>query len=420
MGAIAALLALGGIVALAAYSAGGEEAERRAGSPPAGAGEPPPALPPPPLPPAQGSSIARAPAQPSQGQPAPSQPAPSQPTPSQPTPSQPPPTPSPASPTAATETRSESDPYAATPIPSHCPARLNRADPTARDLCGPREGSSTSATAPVRPASTTATSAPPDLAQRVRAFLESDPSPERIDELATQLERAGLSEAARQLRQVAAARRRAQAASPSPSPSPSSPSVEPPPGPPSPAGTPGTSSSSATDSGSSPRPDGSGEPPSGRQLAASVAEALRSRLSEIQRITRAFQDAAGIATDGQYGPVTRAALTYWSGRTAPRPWVGSGQPSYRVQDVERGDGSPTAERAERTARQLFAALLEPEGDARPLVERLQRMVGLTVDGKYGRQTRAALGRLGVANPPRAFRRTRRRTGRRGSSRRRSG
>ena len=73
---------------------------------------------------------------------------------------------------------------------------------------------------------------------------------------------------------------------------------------------------------------------------------------------------------------------------------------------------------------LFRALLDPEGPAKPILERFQRTVGLTVDGKYGSQTRAALGRLGVANPPKAFRRTRRRASRGsgggGSSRRRSG
>ena len=136
-------------------------------------------------------------------------------------------------------------------------------------------------------------------------------------------------------------------------------------------------------------------------------------------------EAANIEADGLYGPMTRAALTYWSGRTAPRPWVGSGSPRYRgLVSVERGSGSPAAEHAERTARALFRALLDPEGPAKPILERFQRTVGLTVDGKYGSQTRAALGRLGVANPPKAFRRARRRASRGsgggGSSRRRSG
>ena len=399
MGAIAALLALGGIVALAAYSAGSEEAERpSSGRPPAGA---PPALPPPPGVPSGGGSHASPPSPAPTGQP---------------------------SPTPASHTPEGSDPYAATPIPSHCPPGLDMADPSARALCGPSGGVDPSL--PVVPVSTTtpATNVPPDLVERVRAFLASDPSPEQIEELATQLERAGLPDAARQLREVAAVRRQERARAASPAPSPSSP--EPAPGPSSPAGTsdagtPGTSSSSATDSGSSSRPAGDGEPRSGRQLAAETASALRDRLSEIQRLTRAFQDAANIGTDGVYGPMTRAALTYWSGRTAPRPWTGSGSPRYRgLATIERGDGTPAAEHAERTGRALFRALLDPEGPAKALVERFQRTVGLTVDGKYGQQTRAALGRLGVANPPRAFRRSRRRAGAtsggRGSSRRRSG
>ena len=395
MGAIAALLALGGIVALAAYSAA--DSDRPAGAPPPSGGPPPP-LPPLALPSQGGGSNAYAP-----------------------------------SPTPASHTPG-ADPYTATPVPSHCPPGLNMADPTARALCGPSPGEQDGA-APILPVSTAATNVPSDLVQRVRRFMESDPSPEQIEELATQLERAGLPDAARQLREVAMARRieRARAAAtPSPAPSPSTPSPspapsptapEPQPGPPSPAGTPGPSSSSATESDSSPRPADSGEPLSGRQLAAQTADALRERLSEIQRLTRAFQDAANIDTDGQYGPVTRAALTFWSGRTAPRPWVGSGSPRYTMRDAERGDGSPVSERAERTGRQLFAALLEPEGDAKPQVERFQRTVGLTVDGKYGQQTRAALGRLGVANPPPAFRRSRARSSARssgGSSRRRSG
>lgn len=383
MGAIAALLALGGIVALAAYSAADRE---------------PPAGPPPSGPPSGGF-----------------------------------PPPPPFAPTSTTSPGG-GDPYTATPIPSHCPADLSLADPTVRALCGPSAPSPDSAAiVPVN----TAMNVPPDLVQRVRTFMESDPTPEQIEELATQLERAGLPDAARQLREVAATRRAQAAPSPAPSPAPPPPPApapaptppafasapDPQPDPPSPAGTPGTSSSSATDSDSSPRPADSGEPLSGRQLAANVAAALRDRLSEIQRITRAFQAAANITTDGLYGPLTRAALTYWSGRTAPRPWVGSGSPRYVMNHVAPGDGSPEAANAERTARQLFAALVEPEGDARPQVERFQRTVGLTVDGKYGQQTRAALGRLGVANPPVAFRRTRARTGARssgGSSRRRSG
>lgn len=382
MGAIAALLALGGIVALAAYSAA--DNERPVGSRPPAGGPPPP----PPALPGRASSSTYAP-----------------------------------SPTPASHTPG-ADPYTATPVPSHCPPGLDMADPTARALCGPSPSDPSQGSAPIVPVSTpSATNAPPDLVQRVRAFMESDPSPEQIEELATQLERAGLPDAARQLREVAVARRQERSRatpSPVPSPAPTSPSTPAPqPGPPSPAGTPGTSSSSATDSDSSPRPAASEEPLSGRQLAATVAAALRERLSEIQRITRTFQDAANIGTDGRYGPVTRAALTYWSGRTAPRPWVGSGSPRYSMRGVERGDGSPAAEHAERTGRQLFAALLDPEGPARTQVEQFQRTVGLTVDGKYGRQTRAALGRLGVANPPQAFRRSRARSSG-GSSRRRSG
>lgn len=390
MGAIAALLALGGIVALAAYSAGNEEAAPSSG-PPAGA---PSAFPPPPGAP----SGAR------------------------PTPLAEPfatPGPSPAAaPSPTTPTSHEGpDPYAATPVPSHCPSGLDRADPTARALCGP--GGGADASAPVVPTSA-ATNAPPDLVERVRAFMASDPSPEQIEELATQLERAGLRDAARQLREVAAVRRQEGARAPSPpSPDPSSPAR-------SDSRTPAPSSSSATESASSSRPGDGGEPQSGRQLAAETARALRDRLSELQRLTRAFQEAANVAVDGLYGPMTRAALTYWSGRAAPRPWVGSGSPRYRgLRSVERGSGSPAAEHAERTARALFRALLDPEGPAKPIVERFQRTVGLTVDGKYGAQTRAALGRLGVANPPKAFRRMRRRranrgSGRGGSSRRRSG
>jgi hypothetical protein len=318
------------------------------------------------------------------------------------------------------------DPSSATSVPAHCPAGLNMADPSVRALCSPGAGSpgagtpdagnagpspTPDASAPIVPVSTpTASSVPPDLVERVRAFLASDPSPEQIEQLATQLEGAGLSDAARQLREVAASRRREGR----PEVVPSRPAAA---GPSSPAGTPGPSSSSATDSVSSPRLDGSGAPLSGRQLAAQTADALRARLTEIRRLTQAFQDAASIETDGQYGPVTRAALTYWSGRSAPRPWVGSGSPRYRgMRSVSRGDGSPAAQHAERTAGALFRALLEPEGDAKPAVERLQRAIGLTVDGKYGRQTRAALMRLGVVNPPQAFRRTRRRS----SSPRRSG
>ena len=393
MGAIAALLALGGIVALAAYSAGNEEAAPSSGHPPAGA---PPAFPPPPGAP---SGVRSAP---------PAEPSAT-------------PGPSPAaapSPTPTSHAPEGADPYAATPVPSHCPSGLDRADPTARALCGP---GGADASAPVVPTST-ATNAPPDLVERVRAFMASDPSPEQIEELAMQLERAGLPDAARQLRGVAAVRRQERARAPSPSPPPS-------PGPSSPARsdsrTPAPSSSSATDSASSSRPGGGGEPQSGRQLAAETARALRDRLSELQRLTREFQEAANIEADGLYGPMTRAALTYWSGRTAPRPWVGSGSPRYRgLVSVERGSGSPAAEHAERTARALFRALLDPEGPAKPILERFQRTVGLTVDGKYGSQTRAALGRLGVANPPKAFRRARRRASRGsgggGSSRRRSG
>ncbi len=389
MGAIAALIALGGIVALAAYSAGNEERRGPSGgSPlPSGGGVPSLSLP-------SGSSSTATP----------------QPTPVSHTPS----STGPSGPSGS--------------MPAHCPPGLNMADPTARALCAPSAGPGTpDASAPIVPVSTpsatpAASNVPPDLVERVRAFMASDPSPEQIEQLATQLETAGLPDAARQLREVAAARRRARAqgaSSPSPTPTtaPTAPSRPASAGPSSPAGTPGTSSSSATEPGSSSRPAGSGEPPSGRQLAVEAADALRTRLAEIQRLTRAFQDAAFIANDGQYGPMTRAALTYWAGRTAPRPWVGSGSPRYRgMQSVERGDGSPAAQHAERTARALFRALLEPEGDAKPMLERFQRAVGLTVDGKYGRQTRAALGRLGVANPPRAFRRSRRR----GSSRRRSG
>lgn len=386
MGAIAALLALGGIVALAAYSAGNEEARPSSGRPPAGA---PPSLPPPPGAPS--------------GSPAGTSPAPAAPPSSRPT----------------SHAPEGADPYAATPVPAHCPPGLDRADPTARALCGPGGGAA-DPSAPVVPTSA-ATNAPPDLVERVRAFMASDPSPEQIEELATQLDRAGLSDAARQLRGVAAARRQERARAPSnptPAPGPSSPAR-------SDSRTPGPSSSSATDTGSSSRPGGGGEPQSGRQLAVETAGALRDRLSVLQRLTREFQEAANIAGDGLYGPMTRAALTYWSGRTAPRPWVGSGSPRYRgLVSVERGDGTPAAEHAERTARALFRALLDPEGPAKPILERFQRTVGLTVDGKYGSQTRAALGRLGVANPPKAFRRTRRRASRGsgggGSSRRRSG
>lgn len=379
MGAIAALIALGGIVALAAYSAGNEE--RRRPSPPPGGAMPPLVLP-------SGSTAPRPPA-----------------------PQATPASHTPASPTGPSPS-----------MPAHCPPGLNMADPTARALCGPGAGSPTpDASAPIIPVSTPsapASNVPPDLVERVRAFMASDPSPEQIEQLATQLETAGLPDAARQLREVAAARRRERAqGSSSPSPAPSPPTGPAPSGPSSPAGTPGTSSSSATEPGSSPRPEGSGEPLSGRQLAAQTADALRARLTEIRRLTREFQDAAYIETDGRYGPMTRAALTYWGRRTAPRPWVGSGSARYRgMRGVERDDGSPAAQHAERTAIALFRALLEPEGDAKPTVERFQRAVGLTVDGKYGRRTRAALSRLGVANPPRAFRRSRRR----GSSRRRSG
>jgi len=400
MGAIAALLALGGIVALAAYSAGSDGAERPGGAPPAGGG--PPALPPPPQFPShqQGSH-------PHGGHaPAPSQP-----------------TPAPA-PTPATHTPGQPDPYTSTPVPSHCPPGTNLADPTARALCGPSAGQPSGGNqAPVVPVTHTtpaASSPPPDLAERVRAFLASDPSPEQIEELATQLERAGLSDAAQQLRQVAAARRLERASAPAPTPStpaptptPSTPAPAPStpapsPGPSSPAGTHGSSSSSATEPGSSSRPAGSDEPHSARQLASQTAAALQRRLDEIRRLTRRFQNGAHLTADGEYGPRTQAALTHWAGRPAPRPWVGSGRYRYNPQDAERGDGTPLAQAVERAARALFRALVNPEGEARPQVEQLQRIAGLTVDGKYGEQTRAALVRLGVTNPPRAFQRARRR------------
>jgi len=241
--------------------------------------------------------------------------------------------------------------------------------------------------------------------QWLRTWLASDPPPAQVELVAARLEEGGMGETASQLR-AWAERAREQGSEGSPGPTPPAPSPRPPE--PAPAPAPAEPSPPGTDSGDSPRPAEPAEPSSARALAAAAGDALGRRWAEIQGLVRSFQQAASITADGQYGPVTRAALAYWSGRTAPRPWVGSGTARYTVRDVERGDGSATSQRAERRARLLFAALIAPEGDARPALERLQRAAGLTVDGKYGERSRAALRRLGVVNPPPAFRRARRR------------
>ncbi len=367
MGGIA-LLALGGLVALAAAatSRGGSSVPS-----PAPGGYRPPLGPPPPLPGSSPAPAPQVPAPPSAPARAPS-PVPAPPAPAPPAPAPPAPAPPEAAP------------------PSVIPGAPSTASPA-------------------------------ELVERLRTWLASNPPPAQVELVASRLEEGGMSETASQLRAWAQRAREPGGSVPDPVPGPTSPAPSPSPSPsprspgPVPAPAPAEPSSPDIDSGGSPGPVESAPPSSARSLAATTSEALQQRWTELQGLLRAFQDASGITVDGKYGPVTRAALSYWSGRTAPRSWTGSGTRTYRAQSVARGDGSPTAQHAERRARLLFTALFAPEGDARPALERFQRANGLTVDGKYGAQTRAAFQRLGVASPPPAFRRTRRRRRRRNRS-----
>lgn len=370
MGGIA-LLALGGLVALAASAASSSRERRRpAAPPPPGAGYPPPPDP---------GSV------PASQAPAPQVPAPQAPAPAAPSPSSAPtsPAPQPASPAAPSA-----------PIAPGAPSAANTAE----------------------------------LVQWLQAWLASDPPPAQVELVASRLEEAGMAETASQLRAFAQ-RSREQGGGGAPtgpvlvpdptSPAPSSRSPEPaapaPSTPPAAAPRPAAPTSPpATASAAAPPSGGSAAPSSAGSLAADTAVALQQRWTEIQSRIRAFQQVAGIAVDGLYGPTTRAALAFWTGRAAPRPWRGSGIGRYEPENAERGDGTELSNRAERLARSLYSALIAPEGPARSAVEQFQRANGLTVDGKYGEQTRAALERLGVANPPPAFRRTRSRRRGRGS------
>jgi len=386
-----ALLAFGGLVALAASAASSRSASPAPEIPPPGGYPPPPGLPP---------QVASPPQVPAPRAPTPQAQPPAAPAPQVQAPAAPPPNPYPAPPAPAPTIYEPAPPPVPTPAIPGVPGLPN-------------------------PGSTT------ELVQWLRTWLASNPPPAQVELVAARLDEAGMAETATQLRAWAQRAREQGGATPVPSPSPPTPRPvlvpDPPPGPtspapsprppgpapvPTPAPRPAEPSPSGIDSGDAPGLAVPAEPSSAPSLAAATAVALQQRWTEIQDLIRQFQRAARIGADGRYGRVTRAALSFWTGRTAPRPWVGSGTAMYRADDVERGDGSALARNAERRARLLFVALTAPEGSARPHVERFQRASRLTVDGKYGAQTRVALVRQGVPQPPPVFRRTRSRRGRR--------
>lgn len=143
-----------------------------------------------------------------------------------------------------------------------------------------------------------------------------------------------------------------------------------------------------------PKPAGPKEEKADAAIAATLAGQLAMHIqgsgpSYNRQMVRAFQTAAGIKSDGAYGPQTRQALIDAGVPAEAAPDVASAQ--YTRADVEK-----FAEAAAQTVRD------NPAGYDRAIVRAFQRAAWLPDDGIYGPATRGALIHYGIgeSNAPR--------------------
>ena len=303
---------------------------------------------------------------------------------------------------------------------------------------------------------------PPDLPQRMEAFLRSNPTPDEIDRVAADLDAAGLSATAAQLRAIAAERRRGGTAIP---PAPASTAPPPPP----PAGTPAAPAPASTAPpppppapapapASTPAPAPS--PPARETLAEELARAerelgpvqgpiARQRYDEAMRTTavapaemrtiaaqlrergypRIAESLEGRAAELEAaGPSTPAASTVTPPPPPPAPSTPAAPYTPAVPETPAAPPpgavatpepvtSPTTEAPPTPAtastynptraRSLASRVAEnirSRGYSynRADVRSFQEAAGLTADGIYGGTTRAALVHFGVRRPPSAL------------------
>ena len=307
---------------------------------------------------------------------------------------------------------------------------------------------------------------PSDLPQRLETFLASNPSPEQIEAVARDLDAAGLSETAAQLRTIAAQRRAAAssasspasgspnqgpapssspaAAAPSPSTPPdraqdssASPPLPPPPLPPGPAEAPSPASPSSTSSTpSSPSPArpaaGSSEREPVAREPGPIPDTLEGQLERAGPTARdAFARAMREASAADLRVVAREVRRQGFGRisdalerrateldarapaTATAPTVATSPPAASAPEPAPPEASSSPQSPSEGELDLsLARRLAPQvaedirtrsySYSRQRLRDFQRAAGLTADGQYGGASRGALVFFGVRDAPRAL------------------
>ena len=304
---------------------------------------------------------------------------------------------------------------------------------------------------------------PSDLPQRLETFLASNPSPEQIEAVARDLDAAGLSETAAQLRTIAAQRRAAAssasspasgspnqgpapisspaAAAPSPSTPPdraqdssASPPLPPPPLPPGPEEAPSSASPSSTSSTpSSPSPArpavGSSEREPVAREPGPIPDTLEGQLERAGPTARdAFERAMREASAADLRVVAREVRRQGFGRisdalerrateldarapaTATAPTVATSPPAASAPEPAPPERPPQPIEGEldlSLARRLAPQVAEDirtrsYSYSRQRLRDFQRAAGLTADGQYGGASRGALVFFGVRDAPRAL------------------